>query len=155
MKDWDVNLAVWGQFMNATLQAAVFLGQDYDANLRYVKNTLWETAGQLVRGTEKLVRAQTETSGISTIDFQDSRWMSTSLLHSRAHQYSTAKAYVFSESVLFLGKMGNDPIEAWKSKIQWYSEKNYFRELNRLDGQPMEFGWKTFPGLTDDERITV
>ena len=148
VKGWDVNLAIWGQFKNATLQAAVFLGQDYDANLRYVKHTRWETAGQLFRETEKLVRGQTETSGISTIDFQDSRWMSTSLLHSRAYQYSTAKAYVFSDSVLCLGKMGDDPIESWKSKIQWNSENNYFRELNRIDGQPMEFEWKIFPGLT-------
>ena len=133
--------------MNATLQA-VCLVQNYDANLRYVKNTLWKTAGQVVRETEKLVRAQTETSGISTIVFQYSRWMSTSLLHSRAYQYSTAKAYVFSDSVLCLGKMGDDSIKTWKSKIQWYSENNYFRELNRIDGQPMEFEWKIFPGLT-------
>ena len=148
VKGWDVNLAIWGQFKTATLQAAVFLGQDYDANLRFVKHTRLETAGQLFRETEKLVRGQTETSGISTIDFQDSRWMSTSLLHSRAYQYSIAKVYVFSDSGLCLGKMGDGPIESWKSKIQWYSENNYFRELNRIDGQPMEFGWKTFPGLT-------
>ena len=101
VKDWDVNLAIWRQFMNATLQAAVFLVQDSVANLRYVRHTLWKTAGQLFRETEKLVRAQAETSGISTFDFQDSRWMSTSLLHSRAYQYSTAKAYVFSDSVLY------------------------------------------------------
>ena len=41
VKDLDVNLAIWGQFMNATLQVAVYLGQDYDANLRYAKNTIW------------------------------------------------------------------------------------------------------------------
>ena len=39
----DVNLAIWGMFMNTTLRAAVHLGKDYDANLRYVKNHLWET----------------------------------------------------------------------------------------------------------------
>ena len=134
--------------MNATLQAAVYLGQDNDANFRYVKNTLWKTAGQLFRETEKLVRGQTETSGISTIVFQDSMWMSTGLLHSRAYQYSTAKAHVFSDSVLCLGKMGEDPIESWKSKIQWYSENNYFRELTRIDGHPIKFEWQIFPGLT-------
>ena len=147
MKDLVVNLAIWGQFLNATLQAAVHLGQDYDANLRYVKNTLWKTAGQLFRGTEKLARGQTEASGISTIDFQDSRWMSTSLVHSRAYQYSIAKAYVFTGSVVCSGKMGADLVESWKSKIQWYSENNYFKNLNRIDGQPVELEWKIFPGL--------
>ena len=47
MKDLDVNLAIWRMFMNTTLRAAVHLGKDYDANLRYVKNHLWKTAGQL------------------------------------------------------------------------------------------------------------
>ena len=34
------------------------------------------------------------------------------------------------------GKMGDDPIAAWKNKIKWYSENNHnhFNELNRIDG---------------------
>ena len=107
LKDLDVNLA----FMNTTLRAAVHLGKDYEANLRYVKSHLWKTGRQLVRETEKLVSGQTETAGISVIDFQDLKWMSTSLLHSRAYQYSTAKAYVFSDSVpLRLGRAKSNGI---------------------------------------------
>ena len=136
MKDLDVNLAIWRKFMNTTLRAVVHLGKDYDANLRCVKN--------LLRRREKLVSGQTETAGISLINFQDMRWMSTSLLHSRAHHHSIAKGYGFSDSVLCLGKMG----ESWKSKIQWYSDNNYFKDVNRIDGQTMEFEWKIFPGLT-------
>ena len=34
----DVNMAICGIFLNITLQAAVHLGQDYEANLRFVKN---------------------------------------------------------------------------------------------------------------------
>ena len=75
-------------------------------------------------------------------------WILTSLLHSRAHQYELAKVYPFSDSVLCLGKMVNSPIESWKNQIQWYSENNYFNELNRIDGKPMEFEWKIFPGFT-------
>ena len=37
MKDLDVKLAILGIFLNATLRAAVHLGQDYEANLRHVK----------------------------------------------------------------------------------------------------------------------
>ena len=43
--------------------------------------------------------------------------------------------------------MGDDLVESWKSEIQWYSDNNYFSELNRIDGQLMEFEWKIFPGL--------
>ena len=44
--------------------------------------------------------------------------------------------------------MGDDPFRSSKSKIQWYLEHNYFSELNRIDGQPMEFDGKIFPGFT-------
>ena len=124
--------------MNTTLRAAVHLEKDSDMNLRCVKNDLWKTTGQ----------GQTETTGTSLINFQDLRWVSTSLLHSRAYQYSTAKANVFSDSVLCLGKMGDNPVELWKKQIQWFWENKYFSGLNRIDGQLMEFEWKIFPGFT-------
>ena len=47
MEDLNVNLAVWRMVMNTTLRAAVHLGKDYDMNLRFVKNYLWKTTGQV------------------------------------------------------------------------------------------------------------
>ena len=45
--------------------------------------------------------------------------------------------------------MGNDPVGSWQKHIRWYSDNDYFSELNRIDGQPMEFEWKDFfPGFT-------
>ena len=37
----------------------------------------------------------------------------------KAYQITNAKAYVFSDSVLCVGKMGADTIATWKSKIKW------------------------------------
>ena len=148
MKDLNVNLAIWRIFMKNTLRAAVHLGKDNDMNLRNVKNHLWKTTGQLFREKEKLVSGQTETVGISVIEFQDLRCVSTSLLHSRAYQSSIAKARVFSDSVLCLGKTGDNLVESWKKQIQWYSDTNCFSELNRIDGQLVEFEWKIFLGFT-------
>ena len=82
----DVNVAIWGVFMNATLKAAVHLGNDHDGNLRHVKNSFWSSTGQLFGRREKLISAQTETLGLSLIDSKDSRWISRSLLRSRAYQ---------------------------------------------------------------------
>ena len=73
MEYLNLNLAIWRMFMNTTLRAAVHLGKDYDMNLRFVRNYLWKTTGQLFRETEKLVSGQTETAGLSVIDFQDLR----------------------------------------------------------------------------------
>ena len=131
--------------MNATLIAVFNIGNDHDVILRHVKNSFWRSTGQLFGETEKLISGQTETTGKSLIDSKYLRWISTSLLHSRAYQYANAKIHVFSDSVLCLGKMGHNPVE---SQTQWYSETNYFSELNRIDGKPMEFEWKIIPGFT-------
>ena len=53
--------------------------------VKICKEFLWRTTGHLFRETEKLMNDQTETTGISLIRFQDLRWVSTSLLHSRAY----------------------------------------------------------------------
>ena len=75
MEDLDVNVAIWGVFMNATRKAAVHLGSDHDVNLRHVKNSFWRTTGQLFGETEKLISGQTETTGISLIVFKNLRYI--------------------------------------------------------------------------------
>ena len=64
MGDLDVNVAIWGIFLNATLRAAVHLGQDYEANLRFVKSHLWNSMGQLFNETGKLSGEQKEITGV-------------------------------------------------------------------------------------------
>ena len=66
---------------------------------------------------------------------------------SRAYRITNAKANVFSDSVLSVGKMGDDPIATWKSKIKWYEENNHFMDMNRIDGMPTEFEWKKIPKI--------
>ena len=146
--DLDVNMAIWGIFLNTTLRAGVHLGQDHEANLRYVKNHVWNCVGKLFNEVAKLISEQTEITGENTINFKELTWMSTSLLCSQAYQVTNAKACVFSDSVLCVGKMGYDPIATWKSKIKWYSENNHFKDMNRIDGMSTEFEWIIFPGIT-------
>ena len=49
MDDLDVNMAIWDKFLNTTLQATVHLGQDYEANLRFVKKSSLEYCGTVVQ----------------------------------------------------------------------------------------------------------
>ena len=147
MEDLDVNVAIWGVLMNATLKAAIHLRNNHDVNWRYVKNYCWRSTGQLFREIENLISCQTETTSIGLIDSEDLRWISTSLLHSPACQYVNANFYAFSDSVLCLGRIGRDPVESWKKHIQWYSN-NFFKDMSRIDGNLMEFEWKIFTGST-------
>ena len=38
--------------MNTTLQATIHIGQDYDQNLRFVKNNFWSSLKKLFKETE-------------------------------------------------------------------------------------------------------
>ena len=60
MDDLDVNVAMWGIFMNVTIH----LGNDHDVNLRHGKNSSWRSTGQLFGDVEKLISGQAETTGI-------------------------------------------------------------------------------------------
>ena len=66
MKDLDVNTAIGSIFMSVTLRGAVNLGRDYSLNLRSVKNQSSKSVEQLFRTTERLIKEQTETTGVST-----------------------------------------------------------------------------------------
>ena len=100
---------------------------------------------QLFHVTRKLVSAQTEIRGISVIDWQEKSWKRTTLLNDRAVKLSAAKAYVFSDSVLCMGRIPDTPVSAWKEKIEWFMNSLQCRELS---GEPMEFEWVNFPGFT-------
>ena len=79
LNDLDVNTAVESTFMNVTLQAAVHLGRDYMENPRFTKNQLLMSAKQLFHATGKLIKDQTDISGLTTINYKESTWRSTTL----------------------------------------------------------------------------
>ena len=92
-----MSAAIWSILLNTTLQAAVHLGRDYEVNFRFVKNRLWNSVEQLFNETGRLIRDQTEITGVTTIDFEELTWRSTSLLCSKAFQITNAKMYIFSD----------------------------------------------------------
>ena len=58
--------------MNTTLQAAIFLGQDSDQDLRFVKNHFWSSVKKFIKESVKLIKNQTEIIGVyHWIDHKD------------------------------------------------------------------------------------
>ena len=60
--------------------------------------------GRLFNETGKLISEQTEITGVNITNFKELAWMWTSLLCSQAYPITNAKAYVFSDSLLCVGK---------------------------------------------------
>ena len=60
------------------------------------------------------------------------------------------KVYVFSDSVLCLGKIfeNTQSNDACEQRLGWFKTSPKYRALDRIDGEPMEFEWNIFPGFT-------
>ena len=60
-----------------------------------------------------------------------------------------AKVYVFSDSVLCLGKIHSHPEsnEAWKKRIGWIISDKRYRDDDGINGKPTEFEWNIFDSL--------
>ena len=60
------------------------------------------------------------------------------------------KVYVFSDSVLCLGKIHQHPDsnEAWKKRIEGITTHKSYRDYDGINGEPTEFEWNIFPGFT-------
>ena len=122
MEDLNLNTMIWGTFMWVNQQSAVYLGT-----------------------TKKLVSEQTEIHGISVISWQDKSWRWTTLLSDRAVPMSTASLRTLR---LCMGRIPNTPVSASKEKIEWFVNSAQYGDLDRIDGEPMEFEWKNFPRFT-------
>ena len=60
------------------------------------------------------------------------------------------KVYVFSDSVLCLGRIHQHPEsnEAWKKRIEGVMTEQSYRDYDGVNGEPTEFEWNIFPGFT-------
>ena len=59
------------------------------------------------------------------------------------------KVYVFSDSVLCLGKIheNSQSNDACEQRLEWFKSTPEYRTLDRIDGEPMEFEWNFCPGF--------
>ena len=122
-KDSDKHSVIWGMFMSCMLQASVFMVKNYSDNWHSIKNTENLTMKQMFDISEKLVSEQSdEIFGMETIDSENSAWKYFSLVgDEQVINLLHTKVYVFSDSVLCLGKMNENPQSnyAWEDRLTW------------------------------------
>ena len=139
--------------MSSTLEASILMGKDYSENLRSIKST-WNnfTLKQMFDMSEKLIVGQSdEIYVVNPFNWEDSSWKQLSLIgDEEVISLSHAKAYVFSDYVLCLGKVHQNPQSNtfWEDKLTLFKSSPQYRTLDTMDGEPMEFEWNLFPGFT-------
>ena len=141
---------IWWMFMSVTLESAVFMVKNYSDTWHSIKNTKDLTMKQMFDISAKLVSEQDEICEVKTIDWDNSSWKYLSLIgDEQLISLQRAKVYVFSDSVLCLGKIHENTHSntAWEQRLEWFKNSQEYRNLDRIDGEPMKFEWNIFPGF--------
>ena len=84
--------------MSSTLEASVFMGNNYSENLHSIKNTGKDlTMERMFDTSEKLITEQSdEIYGVNTINWCDSAWKKLSLIGSRAQRFTYFQILCFA-----------------------------------------------------------
>ena len=94
---------------------------------------------------------QDEIFNLDHIQWGKNSWNQLSLIGDEATiNFQHTKVYVFSDSVLCLGKIHQHPDsnEAWKRRIEGDMIEKSYRDYDGINGEPTEFEWNIFPGFT-------
>ena len=147
----DEHSIIWGMFMSATLNAATFMGKNFSAIQSFIKNHEDLTLKQMFDATAQLVINQEEINCLDKILYVKNSWTHLSLIIDEVViNLQSTKVYVFSDSVLCLGKVLQHPDsnEAWKNRVAGARSEKSYRDYEDVSGESTEFEWNIFPGFT-------
>ena len=137
--------------MATTLNAATFMGKNFSTMQNVVENQESLTLKQMFDVTAQIVHNEEEISGLDKILYQKNFWTQLSLINdSVIISLQSTKVYVFSDSVLCLGKVLQHPEcnEAWKNRFAGVRAERSYRDYEDVSGESTEFEWNIFPGFT-------
>ena len=110
---------IWGMFMAATLNAATFMGKKFSTIQSFIKNYEDLTLKQMFDVTAQLVNDQEEIHGLDKIHWEKDSWKRLSLIGDETViNLQRTKVYVFSDSVLCLGRILQLPIPTMLGKTE-------------------------------------
>ena len=147
----DEHSIIWGMFMAKTLNVATFMGKNFSTIESVVKNHEDLTLKQMFDVTAQLVNNQDEISGLDKIQWEKYSSTRLSLIGGETViNLQSTKVYVFSDSVLCLGKVLQHPEsnEAWKNRVAGVRSEKSYRDYHAINGESTEFEWNIFPGFT-------
>ena len=136
--------------MAATMNAATFMVKNFQDNQKSIMDTSDLTLKNMFDISAKLVGEQDEIFNVDTIRWEKHSWKYLSLIGDETIiNLQRAKVYVFSDSVLSLGRVHQYPMsnEAWKKRIQWITTDQSYRDYDGINGVPTEFEWNIFQGF--------
>ena len=101
--------------------------------------------------TAQLVNNQEEINCLDKILWRKDSWKRLSLIDDdKVINLQRSKIYVFSDSVLCLGRVLQHPEsnEAWKNRFAGIRSEKSYRDYDATNGESTEFEWNIFTGFT-------
>ena len=141
---------IWGMFMAVTMESAVFTGKNCQDNQNSITKTTDLTLKKVSDISAKLVGEQDEIFNVDKTHWEKHSWKNLSLIGDETViNLQRAKVYIFSDSVLCLGRVHRHPQsnEAWKDRIGWIITGKSYRDYDGISGEPTEFECNIFPGF--------
>ena len=150
-EDCTEHSIIWRMFMATTLNAATFMGKNYSTMQNVVQNEENLTLKQMFDVTAQTIHNEDEIYCLDKVVYQKNSWTQLSLINDPVIiSLQSTKVYVFSDSVLCLGKVLQHPEcnEAWKSRVAGVRAERNYRDFEDVKGETAEFEWNIFPGFT-------
>ena len=142
MQDIEKSSMIWWMFMSLTLEASVFIGNNYSENLLSIKNTRKDlTWKQMFDISEKLdIQMRfwvfsNQLGRFSMKTFIFGHWW-------RNHQSLACKGLCIFRFCAVSWKGESEPsikCTVWEEQLSWFKDSPQYRTLNTIDGEPMEF----------------
>ena len=109
------------------------------------------TLKQMFDVTAQIVHNEEEIYCLDKVVYQKNSWTQLSLINDPVIiSLQSTKVYVFSDSVLCLGKVLQLPEcnEAWKNRVARVRAERNYRDYDAVSGESTEFEWNIFLGFT-------
>ena len=133
-KDGEEQSVIWRMFMAVTMYSATFMGKNFQDNQKSIANTTDLALKEMFDISAELVGEQDEISNVDTIHWEKHSWKYLSLIgDGRIINLQRTKVYVFSDSVLCLGRIHQHPQsnKVWKDRIEWITTSQSCRDYGR------------------------
>ena len=150
-EDCTEHSIIWGMFMATTLNAATFMGKSYSTMRNVLQNEERITLKQMFDITATTINNDEEVYCLDKIEYQRNTWTKLSLISDPVViGLQSTKVYVFSDSVLCLGKVLQHPEcnQAWKDRVAGVRAERDYSDSDDIKGESAEFEWNIFPGFT-------
>ena len=113
MNSEKMHISIWTIFMASSMQAALHMDPSYEKNLELYKSSEFERIKGFFGITRMMIEGKTVIENVVPADVASSLWERPVLLKEQAIKWTNPRVYVYSDSVLRLGKM-HDPEDAIK-----------------------------------------